>query len=74
MQSLIGDAETKFVTYLFNLYNSVSYNNVDMEVLKKDIDDIITAQYTCTQSPHCTHMAMVPIVLLVVMYYQLLEN
>ncbi len=37
----------------FDLYNSVSYNNADMEVLKKDIDDMINAQ--CTQSTHCTH-------------------
>ncbi len=36
-----------------NLYNSVSYNNADMEVLKTDIDDMINTR--CTQSTHCTH-------------------
>ncbi len=53
MQSIIK----KFVTYIaarfFNLYNFVSYNNADMEVLKTDIDDMINTQ--CTQSNHCTH-------------------
>ncbi len=37
------------------MYNSVSYNNADMEVLKTDIDDMINTQ--CTQSTHCTHGA-----------------
>ncbi len=41
-----------FADKLFNLYNSVSYNNSDMEVLKKDTDDMINAQ--CRQSTHCT--------------------
>ncbi len=40
----------------FNLYNSVSYNNADMEVLKKDIYDMINTQ--CTQSTLCTHGTM----------------
>ena len=31
----------------------MSYNDADMDVLKKDIDDMINAQ--CTQSTHCTH-------------------
>ncbi len=31
----------------------MSYNNVDMEVLKIDIDDMINTQ--CTQSTHCTY-------------------
>ncbi len=42
-----------FVDKFFNLYNSVSYNNADMEVLKTDIDDMINTQ--CTQLTHCTH-------------------
>ncbi len=41
-----------FADKFFNLYNSVSYNNADMGVLRKDIDDMINAQ--CTQSTHCT--------------------
>ncbi len=54
---------------VFNLYNSVSYNNANIEVLKTDIDNMINTQ--CTQS---IHVPMVPIVLLEVMYYQLFET
>ncbi len=40
-----------------------------MEVLKKDIDVMINAQ--CTWSTHCTNGALI---LLLVLYYQLLED
>jgi hypothetical protein len=42
-----------FADKVFNLYNSVSYNVADMDVLKNDIDDLINAQ--CTESINCTH-------------------
>ncbi len=38
---------------IFNLYNSVSYDNADMEVLKTDNNKILNEQ--CTQSTLCNH-------------------
>ncbi len=55
----VDDAESNkeicdlFADTFFNMYNSVSYNNADMEVLKTVIDNMINTQ--CTQSMHCTH-------------------
>ncbi len=52
----VDDAESKedicdlFMEMFFNLYNPVSYHNADMEVLKKDIDDMINTQ--CTYGNH----------------------
>lgn len=52
---------------VFNLYNSLFYNNADVDVLKKDIENMINVHSQFTAP-------MAPTVLLVVMYYQPLES
>ncbi len=49
-----GQAEITdlFANKFHNLYNSVSYNEADMDILKNDIDDMINVQ--CTRSSNCT--------------------
>ncbi len=49
LRLLIGFIADKF----HNLYNSVSYNEADMDILKNDIDNMINVQRT--RSSHCTH-------------------
>ncbi len=49
-QAAIADL---FTDKFHNLYNSVSYNDADMDILKNDIDNMINVQ--CIRSSHCTH-------------------
>ncbi len=50
-----GQAEIAdvFADKFHNLYNSVSYNEAEMDILKNDIDNMINVQ--CTRSSHCIH-------------------
>ncbi len=43
-----------FADKFHNLYNSVSYIEADLDILKHDIDNMIDVQ--CTKSSHCTHV------------------
>ncbi len=43
-----------FADKFHNLYNSVSYNEADMDILKNDIDNMINVR--CTRTSHCTHL------------------
>ncbi len=50
-----GQAEIAdlFADKIHNLYNSLSYNEANMEILKNIIDNMINVQ--CTRSSHCSH-------------------